>query len=161
MQEHGGVIVNMSSVGGFRHGGGLGAYNTSKAGLIHLTKILAAELAPGVRGVLAALAALRAVLDPHLRREEEEMMPVVSKTLTNSQWENFNQERYIKPKSKTELGQEGHWLIDSLDPKGYRVVVGNVPPIPRFILLHAFAGRYARNCAARWGASVAIKPLPV
>ena len=49
MQEHGGVIVNMSSVGGFRHGGGLGAYNTSKAGLIHLTKILAAELAPGVR----------------------------------------------------------------------------------------------------------------
>ena len=49
MQDHGGVIVNMSSVGGFRHGGGLGAYNTSKAGLIHLTKILAAELAPGVR----------------------------------------------------------------------------------------------------------------
>ena len=48
MQEHGGVIVNMSSVGGLRHGGGLGAYNTSKAGLIHLTKILAAELAPGV-----------------------------------------------------------------------------------------------------------------
>ena len=111
-------------------------------------------------GVLAALAALRAVLDPHLRREEEEMMPIVSKTLTNSQWENFNQERYIKPKSKTQLGQEGHWLIDSLDPKGYRVVVGNVPPIPRFILLHAFAGRYARNCAARWGASVAITPLP-
>ena len=49
MQEHGGVIVNMSSVGGFRHGGGLGAYNVTKAGLIHLTKILAAELAPGVR----------------------------------------------------------------------------------------------------------------
>ena len=49
MQEHGGVVVNMSSVGGFLHGGGLGAYNTSKAGLIHLTKILAAELAPGVR----------------------------------------------------------------------------------------------------------------
>ena len=39
----------MSSVGGFRHGGGIGAYNMSKAGLIHLTKILAAELAPGVR----------------------------------------------------------------------------------------------------------------
>ena len=49
MQGHGGVIVNMSSVGGLRHGGGLGAYNTSKAGLIHMTKILAAELAPGVR----------------------------------------------------------------------------------------------------------------
>jgi NAD(P)-dependent dehydrogenase (short-subunit alcohol dehydrogenase family) len=49
MQQHGGVVLNMSSVGGFRHGGGLGAYNITKAGLIHLTKILAAELAPGVR----------------------------------------------------------------------------------------------------------------
>jgi hypothetical protein len=112
-------------------------------------------------GVLAVLAARRAVLDPPLRREEEEMMPVVSTTLTHAQWENFNQERYIKPESKTELGQEGPWLIDSLDPEGYRVVVGNVAPIPRCILLHAYAGRYARSCAARWGASVAIKPLPI
>ena len=110
-------------------------------------------------GVTAALASLRAVLDPHLLREEEEMMPVVSSTLTHAQWEAFNQEHYIKSKPKSELGQEGHWLIDSIDPKGYAVVGGNVPPIPRFILLHAFAGRYARACAARWGPSVSIKPL--
>jgi NAD(P)-dependent dehydrogenase (short-subunit alcohol dehydrogenase family) len=49
MKEHGGVIVNMASVGGLRHGGGLGVYNVTKAGLIHLTQILAAELGPGVR----------------------------------------------------------------------------------------------------------------
>jgi NAD(P)-dependent dehydrogenase (short-subunit alcohol dehydrogenase family) len=49
MAEHGGVVVNMSSVGALRHGGGLGAYNVTKSGLIHLTTILAAELAPGVR----------------------------------------------------------------------------------------------------------------
>jgi hypothetical protein len=110
-------------------------------------------------GVVAALESLRAVLDPHLLREEQEMMPVVSKTLTHAQWENFNQEQYIKPKSKSELGREGHWLIDSIDPAGYKVVVGNVPPIPRFILLHVFAGRYARACAARWGPDVSIKPL--
>ena len=39
-------------------------------------------------------------------------MPVVSKTLTHEQWEEFNQEHFIKPKpkpkSKTELGLEGH-----------------------------------------------------
>jgi hemerythrin-like domain-containing protein len=110
-------------------------------------------------GVVAALESLRAVLDPHLRREEQEMMPVVSKTLTHAQWEKFNQEQFIKPKSKNELGREGHWLIDSIDPAGYKVVVGNVPAIPRFILLHAFAGRYARDCAARWGPAVSIKPL--
>lgn len=107
----------------------------------------------------ASLTSLRAVLDPHLAREEQEMMPVVSRTLTHAQWESFNQEHYIRPKSKTELGQEGHWLIDSIDPVGYEVVVGNVPAIPRFILLHAFAGRYARDCAARWGSGVPIKPL--
>ncbi len=111
-------------------------------------------------GLVAALESLRAVLDPHLLREEQEMMPVVSKTLTHAQWENFNQEHFIKPKSKSELGREGHWLIDSIDPAGYKVVVGNVPPIPRFILLHAFAGRYARDSAARWGAAVSTKPLP-
>jgi len=111
-------------------------------------------------GVLAALTSLRAVLDPHLRHEETEMMPIVSKALTHAQWADFNQEHYIKPKSKSELGGEGHWLIDRIDPAGYQVVVGQVPPIPRFVLLHAFAGRYARACAARWGPTVSIKPLP-
>ena len=109
--------------------------------------------------LVESLTSLREVLDPHLEREEEEMMPVVSTTLTHDQWERFNHEHFIKPKTKTELGQEGHWLIDSIDPKGYKVVVGNVPAIPRFILLHAFAGRYARDCAARWGSGVSVKPL--
>jgi hypothetical protein len=66
---------------------------------------------------------------------------------------------YIKTKSKSELGHEGHWLIDSIDPAGYTIVVGNVPAIPRFVLLHAFAGQYARACAARWGPTVTVKPL--
>jgi hemerythrin-like domain-containing protein len=110
--------------------------------------------------LIDALAALRAVLDPHLHREEAEMMPVVARTLTHARWESFNQEHYVKPKTKTELGQEGHWLIDSLDPAGYKIVVGSVPPIPRFVLLHAFARPYARACHARWGPAVAIKPLP-
>ena len=87
-------------------------------------------------------------------------MPVVSATITNERWESFNQEQYIKPKSKSELGKEGHWLIDSIDPDGYKTVVGNVPAIPRFVLLHAFAGQYKRVCATRWGPSVTIKPLP-
>jgi hemerythrin-like domain-containing protein len=114
---------------------------------------------PQARDALAqALTSLREVLDPHLRSEEDEMMPVVAKTLTHGQWEAFNQEFFIKPKSKKQLGQEGHWLIDSIDPAGYAVVVGNVPPVPRFILLKVFAKPYARDCAARWGASVPVKP---
>lgn len=49
MREHGGVILNIASVGGLVVEPLLGAYNATKAALIHLTRTLAAELAPGVR----------------------------------------------------------------------------------------------------------------
>jgi NAD(P)-dependent dehydrogenase (short-subunit alcohol dehydrogenase family) len=49
MREHGGAIVNMVSVGGLQPVGDIGAYNSTKAALIHVTKHLARELAPGVR----------------------------------------------------------------------------------------------------------------
>src|SRR5205823_4357288 len=49
MQEHGGCVINLASVGGMKYGGLIGIYDTTKAGVIHLTKHLAAELAPSVR----------------------------------------------------------------------------------------------------------------
>jgi NAD(P)-dependent dehydrogenase (short-subunit alcohol dehydrogenase family) len=49
MAEHGGSIVNVASVGGLLTEPGIGYYNATKAALIHLTRQLAAELAPGVR----------------------------------------------------------------------------------------------------------------
>jgi NAD(P)-dependent dehydrogenase (short-subunit alcohol dehydrogenase family) len=49
MRQHGGVVVNVISVGGIRPGPGLGTYNVSKAGLLHLTRQLALELGPDVR----------------------------------------------------------------------------------------------------------------
>jgi NAD(P)-dependent dehydrogenase (short-subunit alcohol dehydrogenase family) len=49
MRDHGGVVLNVVSVGGMRPGPMIGAYNVSKAALIHLTRQLAQELAPGVR----------------------------------------------------------------------------------------------------------------
>jgi hypothetical protein len=58
------------------------------------------------------------------------MMPVVSASLTHTEWEAFNTTTYVKPKSKRQLGQEGHWLIDSLDPERYRVVVHTVAALP-------------------------------
>ena len=49
LRDHGGAVLNVASVGGLRSGSPIGAYNASKAGLIHLTRQLAAELGPGVR----------------------------------------------------------------------------------------------------------------
>ena len=49
MAERGGAVLNIASVGGVRNGPMIGAYNTSKAALIHLTRQLAQEMGPGVR----------------------------------------------------------------------------------------------------------------
>jgi len=49
MKERGGNVINISSVGGLSAETTIGIYNTTKAALIHLTKIWAAELSPGVR----------------------------------------------------------------------------------------------------------------
>lgn len=49
MGTHGGVILNVASLGGLRPSPGIGAYNAAKAALIHLTRQLALELAPDVR----------------------------------------------------------------------------------------------------------------
>jgi NAD(P)-dependent dehydrogenase (short-subunit alcohol dehydrogenase family) len=49
MRDHGGSIINLSSIGGMRGDAAIGVYNTTKAAIVHLTRILALELGPGVR----------------------------------------------------------------------------------------------------------------
>ena len=49
MRDRGGVVLNMSSMGAFLVEPDLGYYNTTKAALVHLTRQMATELAPGVR----------------------------------------------------------------------------------------------------------------
>ncbi|WP_351236933.1 SDR family oxidoreductase [Streptomyces sp. NPDC002133] len=49
MGEHGGAVVNICTEGTHGVGPNVGAYGTSKAALLHLTRQLAGELAPGVR----------------------------------------------------------------------------------------------------------------
>ena len=49
MREHGGSVLVVASVGGLRSGSPIGAYNASKAAVIHLVRQLGAELGPTVR----------------------------------------------------------------------------------------------------------------
>ncbi|MER5459802.1 SDR family oxidoreductase [Streptomyces sp. NPDC002668] len=49
MREHGGAVVNICTEGTHGVGPRVGAYGTSKAALLHLTRQLAGELAPAVR----------------------------------------------------------------------------------------------------------------
>jgi NAD(P)-dependent dehydrogenase (short-subunit alcohol dehydrogenase family) len=48
-RDNGGAILNVASVGGFVPGPFIGAYNASKAALVHMTRQLAQELGPKVR----------------------------------------------------------------------------------------------------------------
>ncbi|WP_240136412.1 SDR family oxidoreductase [Streptomyces sp. MUM 178J] len=49
MKEHGGAVVNVSSVAGIRPAPGIGFYGASKAMLTHITQELAVELGPDIR----------------------------------------------------------------------------------------------------------------
>ncbi|MFV2198972.1 SDR family oxidoreductase [Nocardiopsis sp. LOL_012] len=73
MAEHGGAIVNVSSVAGTKPAPGIGFYGASKAMLLHITKELAVELAPGVRvnGVAPAVVKTKFASALYEGREEE------------------------------------------------------------------------------------------
>ena len=72
MKEHGGGIVNVASVGGIRVGAPIGIYNTSKAALIHLTRVLATELGPVVRVNAIAPAVVKTQFARALYERDEE-----------------------------------------------------------------------------------------
>jgi NAD(P)-dependent dehydrogenase (short-subunit alcohol dehydrogenase family) len=72
MQQHGGAIVSIGSVGGLRPSPAIGAYNVSKAALHHLTRQLALELAPGVRVNAVAGAIVKTRLSEMLWSWDEE-----------------------------------------------------------------------------------------
>ena len=103
------------------------------------------------RRTVAALDALEAVLLPHLREEEHEAMPITSRLITAAEWQAIEKKHNLDPKSMSDLGFEGHWLIDSATDADRAIVIGLIPPIPRFVLLHGFARRYRRHVRECWG----------
>lgn len=79
------------------------------------------------RPVLDALDRLEGTLLPHLQREEDQMMPVVSATLTQREWAEYDHEQNTQGRSSIRLGMLGHWLIDGLTPAQAQLVTGLVP----------------------------------
>lgn len=71
MGENGGSMVNVASVAGIQPSPITGAYNISKAGLIHLTRQLALELAPAIRVNAVAPAVVRTRLAGMLIQDED------------------------------------------------------------------------------------------
>ncbi len=75
MREHGGVVLNVASIGGLSVEPGIGWYNVTKAAVIQLTKQFAWELAPKVRVNAIAPGLVRTAFARGLWEEHE---PVVA-----------------------------------------------------------------------------------
>jgi NAD(P)-dependent dehydrogenase (short-subunit alcohol dehydrogenase family) len=73
MKEHGGAIVNVSSLGSVRTAPGIGFYGASKAMLNSLTELMAVELGPDIRinGVAPAVVKTRFATKLYEGREDE------------------------------------------------------------------------------------------
>lgn len=106
---------------------------------------------PGSQEQLAAaLDGLSEVLLPHLEREEREMMPIVSASITEAEWTAWDEQYNIKPLSLPELGREGVWILDGLDDASSDYVVHLVPAIPRFLILHVLGPHNRHHFADLW-----------
>jgi iron-sulfur cluster repair protein YtfE (RIC family) len=109
-------------------------------------------------GLLTALSELAGSLLPHLRREEDEAMPVVSASITDAEWRAWEQKHNVKGKSLGTLAAEGHWMVDGLDPRRRETLVHLVPAPVRVIVLKGYARRYRNACHRRWGPEVEVGP---
>jgi len=122
----------------------------------------AAPVAERARALREALTALRGVLDPHLEREELEMMPVVDEFLPQADWDRYEQGNVDRP--TRHLAFLGHWIIDGLGPDDTEIVTAAVPPVPRFVLLHLLGGAYRKRRTALWAgtpaAAIRSQPRP-
>lgn len=98
----------------------------------------------------AVVGQLVEVLAPHLEREVVEAMPVVERSISQTQWDEVERRTNLSSKTMRQLAMEGHWLLDGIDPEGREVVVHLVPLLPRLVLVHGFAGRYRRQARERW-----------
>ncbi|MEU4716869.1 SDR family oxidoreductase [Micromonospora purpureochromogenes] len=74
MKEHGGAVVNVSSVAGLRPAPGIGFYGASKAMLAHLTQQLAVELGPDIRVNVVAPAVVKTKFATALYEGREEQV---------------------------------------------------------------------------------------
>jgi hemerythrin-like domain-containing protein len=126
-----------------------------------LTAVAQAYRPPGTAtgaDLLGAIEKLEAVLYPHLKREEEEMMPVVAASITAADWQRWDREHNVKGIGFRELAATGLWILDGQDPVSDALIGRSVPPPVRVIIKKGFGPGYRRKSAALWGTEAARVP---
>ena len=99
---------------------------------------------------VASVDRLTAVLWPHLEREELELMPLVSATLSAAQWQDF--EKSAKPPFATRvLAEYLNWFLEDLEPVRRHKVLKDMPAPIGLVSTRVFGRGYRRRAAVRWG----------
>jgi len=104
-----------------------------------------------------AIHQLEVVLYPHLKREEEEMMPVVAASITARDWQAWDQAHNIKPLGFAELAFTGLWILDGQPPESEAVMSAVVPAPVRLVVTRGFGPGYRRKAARLWGGTEAAR----
>ena len=101
----------------------------------------------------AELGTLSGVLLPHLRREEDDMMPVVSASITEQQWRDWEQTAAKPP--RRELPFTANWLMDSLDADDHALVAAVIRrgagPVGCWIVTNILVRGYRKAMFRCWG----------
>lgn len=93
---------------------------------------------------------LAAVMLPHLQREEDEAMPIVSQCMSKTDWEEWDRRFNLDSRSFAERCFGGMWLMDGAD-EGERDVVRSLLPRPVAWTLEKLNTRsYARRAYRCW-----------
>ena len=93
---------------------------------------------------------LAALMLPHLRREEDEAMPVVSQCMSKAEWDDWDRRFNLDTRSLAERSFDGLWLMDGTDEADCEVV-RSVIPRPVAWMLERFKSRdYARRAYRCW-----------
>ena len=109
-----GVVVNVGSVGGVLALPGRVAYGASKAGLHHLTRSLARELAPHVRVNAVAPGALDTKMRESTGMSEERMRELHAEMLATTPLARMGSPADIVPWIEMLLGPAGEWMTGSV-----------------------------------------------
>jgi hemerythrin-like domain-containing protein len=99
--------------------------------------------------LVAALDDLIAVLYPHLAREEDDLMPLAARAVSQREWDTWEQgvAGALSMKEKTAVGP---WLLEGASPEETAHMVKLVPPVPRWIILNVLSRGYRKQAFARW-----------
>jgi uncharacterized protein YndB with AHSA1/START domain/hemerythrin-like domain-containing protein len=102
------------------------------------------------KALRGAVDELAAVMLPHLQREEDEAMPIVSRCISSAEWDDWDRRFNLDTRSLAERSFDGLWLMDGTGAADCDVVRSLIPR-PVAWAIETFKSRdYARRAYRCW-----------